>query len=142
MADKRPCAICGCWFVKDPRAGARHRVCAKPECQAERNRRACVAWRRRHPDDVKAGRIRGKLAKTPPDPADVVVLAPMRHFSLPAVRHVVGAETAVVLEELAKVLIHIARHEVPPKVTVRPAPSRKVLPRAARHDTDAARPPP
>lgn len=142
MADKRPCAICGCWFTKDPRAGPRHRVCAKPECQAERNRRACADWRRRHPDDVKASRVRGKLTKVPVDPAEVVVLSPMRHFSLPAVRHVVGAEMTVVLEELAKVLIHIARHEVPPKVQGHPASSRKVLPPAARHDTDTARAPP
>jgi hypothetical protein len=142
MADKRPCAICGRWFTKDPRVGTRHRVCATAECRAARNRKACASWRASHPDEVKASRLRRKLPKVPPDPPEAVLLAPMRHFSPRVVRHVMPVEVVVVLEEVAKVLVHIARHEMPPKVKLREAVPRKVLPRDARHETDAARGPP
>lgn len=142
MADKRPCSECGRWFTKDPRARNRQRVCERPECRKARNKRACFDWRTRHPDKVVASRLRRKLPKAPPDPPEVVVLDPMRYFSPAVVRHVMGLKKMVVIEEVAKVLLCIARHERPPKVTVRRVRVPKVLPDAARHETAAPRAPP
>lgn len=142
MATKRPCAICRRWFEVDPRVGKRHRVCDAASCQASRNKRSCADWRERHPDEVKAARLRRKLPKAPPDPPEAVLLDPMRHFDPRVVRHEIGVEVAVVLEEAAKVLSHLARHEMPPK----PGPGRGRSPKvplvAARHETAQAPAPP
>jgi hypothetical protein len=142
MSTKRPCAICRRWFTIDPRVGKRHRVCDADACQTARNKRSCTNWRKQHPDAVKAARVRRKLPKTPPDPPEVVLLDPMRHFDPRVVRHEMGVEAAVVLEEIAKVLAHLARHEMPPKPRVGRARPPKVVTSAARHETAEARPPP
>lgn len=93
MADKRPSAICGSWFTGDPRVGRRHRACGKAECRAARNRKACAGWRKRHPDEVTASHVRRALPQVPPDPPEVVMLDPTRHFSPAVVRHVMGSES-------------------------------------------------
>jgi hypothetical protein len=142
MAKKRPCAMCRRWFEVDPRVGKRHRVCDREACQATRNKRACADWRRAHPDEVEAARLRRKLPKAPPDPAEVVLLDPMRHFEARVVRHEIGVKVAVVIEEAAKVLLNLARHEMPPKPRLGRARRPKVLAPAGRHETVEARPPP
>jgi len=139
MATKRPCAICRRWFEVDPRIGARQRVCGKPECQKERNIRACAKWRRTHPDDVQAARLRRKLVKEPPDLPEAVKAAPMRYFNGSVVRHVMGVKGTVVLEEVTKVLMFLVRHEMPPKPLVRRGITRKVLNDDARRQTDEER---
>lgn len=119
-SDKRPCSVCRRWFTKDARVRGRQHVCGRPECVAARNKRACAEWRKANPDKVIAGRLRRDLPKVPPDPPEVVVLDPMRHFSPSVVRHVIGAKETVLLEEVATFLVCVARHERPPKVPVRP----------------------
>lgn len=141
VAGKRPCSECKRWFTKDPRVGSRQRVCGRPECLVARNKRACADWRRDNPDRVIASRLRRKLTKAPPDPPEVVVLDPMRHFSSVVVRHVMGLKASVVLDEVAKVLVCIARHERPPKVKVRAQQVSRVLRYAARHETAVPRGP-
>lgn len=142
MSDKRPCSECRRWFTKDPRVRVRQHVCGRPECHAANNKRSCAAWRKANPDKVITSRLRRRLPKAPPDPPEVVVLDPMRHFSPTVVRHVMGLKETVVLEEVAKVLLCIARHERPPKVTVRRARVPKVLSDPARHETAGPRAPP
>ena len=142
MADKRPCSICRYWFEVDPRAGKRHRVCDKESCQRARNQRACASWRDRHPDQVKASRLRRRLPADPTPAAEEVLLQPMRHFDTAVVRHVVGVEMQVVLEEAAKVIVALARHGVPPKAGVRGEMRAKVPPAAPRHETAEAGAPP
>lgn len=88
MAGKRPCSECKRWFTKDPRVGNRQHLCHRPECRAARNRKACSDWRRENPDKVIASRLPHRLPKVRPDPPEVVLLDPMRHFSPSVVRHV------------------------------------------------------
>ncbi len=142
MSDKRPCSECRGWFTKDPRVRRRQHTCGRPECVAAANKRACAEWRIANPDKVIASRLRRKLPKAPPDPPEVVILDPIRHFSPSVVRHVMGLKESVVLAEVAKVLVFIARHGTPPKVKVRAARAPRVLAEAARHETAEARPPP
>lgn len=142
MGTSRPCAVCRRRFEVDPRVGKRHRVCGDEPCRTEWNKRSCASWRKRHPDEVKAARLRRKLLKAPPDAPEAVLLDPMRHFEPRVVRHEIGVEAAVVLEEAAKVLVHLARHEMPPKPRLGRARPPKVLAPGARHETAEARPPP
>lgn len=142
MADRRPCRICRCWFDVDPRAGRRHTVCGAEACQRARSQRASARWRKRNPDKVKAYRLRGRLAADPPPAAEVAVLDPIAAFDEVAVRHAVGVEVSVVIEQVAKVILSLARHGVLPKWRLRGRDSPKVPPPGARHETAAARAPP
>lgn len=126
--------MCRARFEVDPRIGKRHRVCDRETCRVSRNRQACADWRRTHPEEVKDSRLRRKLPKRPPDPPEVVLLDPMRHFRRDIVRHEIGGRATVVLEEVSKVLVHVARHEMPPKVKVPGGKSPKDPPPAARHE--------
>lgn len=135
---KRPCRICRRWFEPDPRAGARQRVCSSPECQRQRNQRACASWRARHPDAVAASRLRKRLIPAVPEDPAAVVVSPMRYFDGDTVRHAVGVKVLVLLEEVAKVIVCIARHGVPPKMRGKGSESTKVIPSTARHEIDAA----
>ena len=142
MATTRSCSICRRWFEVDPRVGKRHRVCGREACQASRNKRACAKWRAEHPNEVKATRIRKKLPKRKPDPPEVVLLDPMRHFDPSVVRHAIGVEAKVVLEEVAKGIVALARHERPPKPRLQRHEVPKVPPSAARQETAPGPAPP
>lgn len=142
MSDKRPCSECRKWFTKDPRVRTRQHLCGRQECVTAANKRACAEWRAAHPDQVIASRLRRKLPKAPPDPPEAVSLDPMRHFSPSVVRHVMGLKESVVLAEVARVLLFIARHGMPPKVKVRTPRAPRVLAEAGRHETAEARAPP
>jgi hypothetical protein len=102
MARKRPCRICRKWFSPHCRAGDRQHVCSAPSCQRERNRRACAAWRGRHPDYDREDRLRRRLVR---DGEPVGVQAdPLRRLDWQAARHAVGLQVAVTIEETGKVL--------------------------------------
>lgn len=142
MSQRRPCRICKRWFEVDPRVGARHRTCGEASCRAAQNRRACKKWRKEHPDHVVAQRLRKRLPAEPAPTAAEVSANPLRQFDAEVVRHVIGVEMRVLLEELVKVLLRVVRHEIPLRMPEPPARSAKVLPPEPRHETDRARGPP
>jgi hypothetical protein len=139
---RRPCRICRRWFDVEPRAGERHRVCGAEACQRERNRRSCRRWREEHEEEVAAYRLLEVLPAEPATPTEVVQLDPIRVFDPEAVRHAVPVGTRVVLAQLAKVLVALARHEVVPRAVGVRRRSRKVPQTPARHETPQPRPPP
>ena len=143
MAERRrPCRICRRWFDVDPRAGQRHRVCGAEECQRERNRRSCRRWRDEHEEEVAAYRLLEVLPAEPATSTEVAQLDPIRVFDAATVRHAVPVGTRVVIGQLAKVLVALARHEVVPRALGVRRASRKVASAAARHETPESRPPP
>jgi hypothetical protein len=142
MPDRRPCRICRRWFDVDPRAGSRHRVCGAEACQRARNQLACRRWREEHADDVVAYRLRERLPAEPPTAAEVVAVDPIRVFDARVVRHAVPVGTRVVLAQLAKVIVAVARHAVLPRTLAVRRLSRKVPPSRARHVTPDPRVPP
>jgi hypothetical protein len=108
MARKRPCRVCRRWFWPHPRAGDRQRTCSQSDCQRERHRRACAAWRRRHPDYDREDRLRRRLLVS----ARPAAPDPMRRVDWLAARDAVGLEVAVVIEEAGQVLHRWARDAV------------------------------
>lgn len=122
MTRKRPCRICRKWFLPHPRAGARQRTCSDARCQAERRRRGCAAWRRRHPDYDREDRLRRRLLRDG-DPKVSCGLGtdPLRRIDWSAARIAVGLQVAVTIEETGKVLHLWARDAVRSQVVV---PSR------------------
>jgi hypothetical protein len=107
MRRKRPCRICRRWFVAHPRAGDRQRVCGRAECQRERHRRACKAWRVREADEERRHRLRQRLRQglTDSEPA-------VRGVRWAVVRDAVGLEVSVILEEFLRLLEDAVRDAV------------------------------
>jgi hypothetical protein len=67
-ARKKPCCVCGKWFIPDGRIGKRQRACKKTACLKERKRRAQASWVDRNPDYFAARRIQARQSATRPPP--------------------------------------------------------------------------
>ena len=105
MARKRPCGVCRKWFVPNPRAGSRQRVCGEPSCQTERHRRACERWRGRNPDYDREDRLRRRLVREEePKAASALEADPLRRIDWGAARDAVGLQVAVTIEEAGRVI--------------------------------------
>jgi hypothetical protein len=136
---KRPCRVCGCWFEPNPRAGDRQHTCPKPDCQRERNRKACRRWRARC--DTKEQRLRKKIrAAKAESPEDSV--SPVTPQQWDTVRHAVPAEVVVVLQEVVRLLEIWTRHAVTAKSEFRAQQVARLLPDTQRRSTAPARGPP
>src|SRR3972149_4205847 len=61
MTRRRRCRICHELFTSDPRVGLRQKACGSPECQTERHRLDCKAWRERERPAEGEERLRGRL---------------------------------------------------------------------------------
>ena len=117
MADKRPCRICRTWFKPSRNAGARQRVCTRPECQRERHRRSCAALRDAERDEVQLERVTTRLQNTVvAPPTGVPAKDGLGQLRWDAVRDAVGEELGVLLEVLVKHLGFAMRDAVAGKV--------------------------
>jgi hypothetical protein len=99
MTRRRRCCVCGELFAADPRVGARQKACGLQECQRERHRRACKAWREREGPAAEEDRLRRRLG------------ASEGELRLDVVRDECGAVFKVVLEESLILLSRVARDE-------------------------------
>ena len=128
MHRKRPCRICRRWFVPHPRSGDRQRVCGEAQCQRERHRRACKAWREREGDEERRHRLRQRLRREPGHYGAVGT-----RVRWDVVRDAVGPEVGVIFEELLRVLEDAVRDAVGRQVAGITAESGRVMP-AGRRD--------
>jgi len=110
MRRKRPCRICRHWFVAHPRAGERQRVCSKPQCQKERHRRACAAWRKREQEGERVHRLRQRILEVPAVSAQAGGVRARLRWD--AVRDAVGLEMAVIIEEMRREVEDLVRDAV------------------------------
>ena len=141
MAGKRPCRVCGKWFQPHPRAGKRQRACGRAECGRERHRRACAAWRERHPDYDGERRLRERL-RVEVAAGEALSRDPLAEVAWSAARDAVGLEVAVIVEETGKVLALWARDAVHQQSTEITRKLAKVLPRPARDEIATGAGPP
>ena len=103
MVHARPCRICRHWFLPDPRAGDRQRVCSQPPCQRERHRRSCRVWRKREHEALRTHRLRMRILAVDPEPAGgSQSRPPSRRLRWGAVRDAVGLQVSVVTQEIAQ----------------------------------------
>ena len=103
MTRRRRCRICHELFTSDPRVGLRQKACGSPECQTERHRLDCKAWRERERPAEDEERLRRRLG------------APDGQFRLGVVRDECGAKIKVVLEECLRLVVQASRDECPAK---------------------------
>lgn len=110
---KRPCRICGKWYVPDPRSREHQKTCGRAECKREWHRKKCAEWNAEHMAHFKAIYLARKLTACRYDEGDspkcVTELAPpsQRKLELPRreVQEVTGAKLLVIIEYLAQLLI-------------------------------------
>jgi hypothetical protein len=126
MRRKRPCRICGRWFLSHPRAGDRQRVCSAAPCQRERHRRACERWRQREAPAERQHRLRQRIRVDPE--GEAASMQPLgERLAWDAVRDAVGLEISVIIEEIVRLLEDAVRDAVGGQVRAGAGESRQVL---------------
>jgi len=117
---KRPCRICGKWFVPNPRLGKRQKTCGATECQQRWHARKCAAWNRKNRSYFKEIYLSRRLESSPGDsscPASPPCSAsrtrgsfrPRRasplHFPREVVQEVIGVKQVVITEYIVRLLM-------------------------------------
>ena len=58
---KRPCRVCGKWYLPNPRLYDRQQTCGAMECQRKWHARRCAEWNRKNRAYFKEIYLRGRL---------------------------------------------------------------------------------
>jgi ferric-dicitrate binding protein FerR (iron transport regulator) len=108
---KRPCSICGRWFLPDPRVGARQKCCSDPSCQKKRRARNQAAWRRRNPDYMRAWRLETKAkdelkSREPPSTPP-----PLTQLPWDVAKDEFGTKGAEFIGSLGRLLLRVAKNQ-------------------------------
>ncbi len=105
---KRPCRICRCWFLPNPRLKDRQMTCADPKCKREWHRKKCSEWNKKNTDYFKTNYLQKKLdAASPSEKASKILPVKSRLKSglpLHYVQEVIGIQHLVIIEYLAQLL--------------------------------------
>ncbi len=131
---KKPCSICGRWFLPDARLGIRQRTCGSVECRAACKAKSQASWRKRNPDYQTDRRLRAQVEAVEREPADHHLSAPpafMAAIPWGLVKTLMGAKTAVA----TAFLLRMVDYEVKTLMGVRnrmPGESRRRMPAQGR----------
>ncbi len=104
---KRPCRICGKWFIPDPRVGDRQKTCGRDECKRKWHIKKCSQWNREHPDYFREIYLGKKLAGiAAPSKASVSERSTGKPGLIPRnlVQEVIGTQQLVVTEYITRLL--------------------------------------
>lgn len=141
MTVKRPCRVCRRWFSPSPRSKGRQHTCSSEDCQRERHRRACAEWHEGNPDYDRERRLRERI-RVRSTVGDTIDRDPLAEVSWGAARDASNLETAVIVEETARVLVDWARDSFRAQVLGITKQTSRVAPRRARDALGAeCRPP-
>lgn len=100
---KKPCSICGKWFLPDNRRGKAHRTCSK-ECSRELHRRQCKKWNNRNKPESKANYLSKKLRTTATQSGDdkgpIVLPSSRLNLNLPRglIQKEIGTTNLIIIE--------------------------------------------
>jgi hypothetical protein len=115
LSRKRPCRICGKWFVPNPRLGDRQKTCGVPECQRLWHARKCAEWNRKHRHLFQESYLKGRVLAgdspeqplspaPPPEPIPPVQHAPPLDYPRRVVQEVIGVQQLVIIEYIVRLL--------------------------------------
>ncbi len=136
---KRPCRVCRRWFRPDPRQKERQYVCGDEDCQQERHRRNCEDWHRRNQDYDRETRLRSKLKK---GKERGKYAEPSQGINWEGARDAIGLELLVVIDEVAKVTLDLARDALLPQRPGIKGKSHRLISSGSRDPIDPGKPPP
>lgn len=107
---KKPCSICGKWFLPDNRRGKEHRTCST-ECSRELHRRQCKKWNNRNKPENKANYLSKKLSVIATQPRDdkvPIVPAARLNLNLPRglIQEEIGTKHLIIIEYIIEQFSH------------------------------------
>ena len=113
---KRPCRVCGKWFMPNPRLGDRQKTCGADACKQQWHTAKCAEWNRQNRTYFKEIYLRTRLeplsndAAGPPSSPSSSRATPVRGPSplqLPreTVQEVMGPQQRVIVEYIVRVLL-------------------------------------
>lgn len=113
MLRKRPCSVCGKWFLPNSRQGDRQKTCGRQECKREWHRRACAKWHSKNPGYDTHTRLLKRLVRDPPAVSPGGRTDPLCAINWPLAREEIGWKFSILVEECVKALFHWARDTIP-----------------------------
>ena len=113
---KRPCRICRKWFCPNPRQKDRQHTCGRAACQRDRHRRNCADWHHRNPDYDRESRLRARLKRGKEGGGYV---EPSQGINWALARAAIGLDSLVVIDEMSRVTLDLARDAISAQVLVR-----------------------
>lgn len=113
---KRPCRICGKWFMPNPRLGDRQKTCGTEACKQQWHTAKCAEWNRENRVYFKEIYLRSRLEVSAPGAAESSPHSPPRppalarapstsHFPREVIQEVMGHQQLVIIEYIARQLL-------------------------------------
>ena len=115
---KRPCRVCGKWFMPNPRLGNRQMTCGSDACKRQWHIAKCTEWNRQNRTYFKEIYLRTRLEPPSNDGDQPPSLPPSSsrtntatrgssplHLPRDAVQEVMGEQQLVIIEYLIRVLL-------------------------------------
>ena len=130
---KRPCRICGCWFVPDRRVGARQRTCLGADCREKWRSKTRSRWRAQHPEYFRKRRIEQRSGRCQP-PEPFRVSPPLAVLPWEIAQEEFAVRGADFLAQLGEVLLSVAQSEYTSEVSDFVGDPRRLLPLAAQSE--------
>jgi hypothetical protein len=97
---KRPCRICGRWFVPDPRLGERQKTCGDAECRKRWHARKCAEWNRKNRAYFKEIYLSRRLESVDDSSPSVVPYLPQE-----VVQEVIGVKQLIIIGYIVRLLL-------------------------------------
>jgi len=117
---KRPCRVCGKWFMPNPRLGGRQKTCGADACKQQWHTAKCAEWNSQNRAYFKEIYLRSRLEPPGNDTADprssphssspsrtntaARGVSPL-HLPREAIQEVIGTQQLVIIEYIVRVLI-------------------------------------
>ena len=114
---KRPCRICGKWFMPNPRLGDRQKTCGAKLCKQQWHTARCAEWNRQNRSYFKENYLKSRIdsvsgaaADSPPPSSSISRAKPGSpapsplHLPREAVQEVIGVQRLVIIEYIVRLL--------------------------------------
>jgi hypothetical protein len=118
MRSRKRCRFCRCLFTPDGRVALRQWACTKTECQARRRQHSQAQWRKEHPEDPVARRLRADLARAKADGKAPSPPPAPRQIPWDELRDEISPELLVILALFVRLGIRATRDEIRRQVVV------------------------
>jgi len=153
LRKKRPCRVCGKWYLPNSRLGDRQQTCGALECQRKWHARKCAEWNRKNRAYFKEIYLRGRLesfgsgppAQSPSSCTSCRINDPPRRTSpldLPqgVIQEVIEVKQLIIIEYIVRLLMRRFQEVIRIQLVEKQRETRR-LPLSAISRDDSQKPP-
>jgi hypothetical protein len=109
VCKKRPCRICGRWFMPNPRLKERQKTCGDAPCKREWHRKKCSEWNKKNSDYSRSNYLQKKLdgATESKETSKTLPIKSRFKSGLPHcfVQEVIGIQHLIIIEYFGQLLL-------------------------------------